>query len=159
MKGGYVCLGFQSINVVMNDSNQLNKFWMSCSNINQKGMHGYFDIPKWHTFIWSAKTLLKTLNNVCFWHPHLLYFFPNLWIVNLWLTKLISLSLSTHLFYEKSKILTSIPQNLVIYHTINLCHHIEYILFYLWFKYGTIWTNIVNHVESFLINYVMGHNP
>jgi hypothetical protein len=38
MKGGYVCLGFQQINVVMNDSNQLNKFWISYSNIlNQKG--------------------------------------------------------------------------------------------------------------------------
>jgi len=38
MKKGYVCLGFQPINVTTNDSNQLNKFWMSCSNINQKGM-------------------------------------------------------------------------------------------------------------------------
>jgi hypothetical protein len=39
MKGGYnACLGFQPINVIMNDSNQLNKFWMSCSPINQKGM-------------------------------------------------------------------------------------------------------------------------
>jgi len=28
MKGGYVCLGFQPINVIMNDLNQLNKFWM-----------------------------------------------------------------------------------------------------------------------------------
>jgi hypothetical protein len=28
---GYVFLGFQPINVVMNDSNQLNKFWMSYS--------------------------------------------------------------------------------------------------------------------------------
>jgi len=38
MKRGYVCLGFQPINVIMNDLNQLNKFWMSCSSINQKGM-------------------------------------------------------------------------------------------------------------------------
>jgi hypothetical protein len=38
MKGGYVCLNFQPINIVMNDSIQLNKFWMSCSSINQKGM-------------------------------------------------------------------------------------------------------------------------
>jgi hypothetical protein len=38
MKGGYVSLGFQPINVIMNDSNQLNKFWMSCLNIKQKGM-------------------------------------------------------------------------------------------------------------------------
>jgi hypothetical protein len=27
MKGGYVYLGFQLINFIMNDSNQLNKFW------------------------------------------------------------------------------------------------------------------------------------
>jgi hypothetical protein len=26
MKGGYVCLSFQSISVLMNDLNQLNKF-------------------------------------------------------------------------------------------------------------------------------------
>jgi hypothetical protein len=59
MKEEYVCLGFQPINVIMNESNQLNNFSMSCSNINQKGMQNYFDISKWHTFIWSAKTLLK----------------------------------------------------------------------------------------------------
>jgi hypothetical protein len=38
MKGGYVCLSFQLISVITNDSNQLNKVWMSYSNINQKGM-------------------------------------------------------------------------------------------------------------------------
>jgi hypothetical protein len=38
MKGGYVCLIFQPINVIMNDSDQLNKFLMSCSSINQKRM-------------------------------------------------------------------------------------------------------------------------
>jgi hypothetical protein len=38
MNGEYVCLDFQPINVIMNDSNQLNKFWMSCSSINKKGM-------------------------------------------------------------------------------------------------------------------------
>jgi hypothetical protein len=59
MKGGYVCLSFQPINVIMNYSNQLNNFWMFYSDINQKGMQDYLDIPKWHTFIWSAKTLLK----------------------------------------------------------------------------------------------------
>jgi hypothetical protein len=66
MKGGYVCLGFQPINVIMNDSNQLNKFWMSCSNINKKGMQDYLDIPKWHTYIQSAKTRLKISNNYFF---------------------------------------------------------------------------------------------
>jgi hypothetical protein len=34
MKGGYVCLGLQPISVIMNDSNQLKKFWMSYSSIN-----------------------------------------------------------------------------------------------------------------------------
>jgi hypothetical protein len=45
MKGGYVCLGCQPINVIMNDSNQLNYFLMSCSSINQKGMHDYMTFP------------------------------------------------------------------------------------------------------------------
>jgi hypothetical protein len=83
MKRGYVCVNFQLINVIMNDSNQLNKFWMSCSNINKKGMQDYLNISEWHIFIWSAKTLLKTSNNVVFLHPHVLYFVPNLWNVNL----------------------------------------------------------------------------
>jgi hypothetical protein len=33
MKGGYVFQGFQPISVIMNDSNQLNKVWMSHSSI------------------------------------------------------------------------------------------------------------------------------
>jgi len=41
----------------------------------------YTTFPKWHTFIWSGKTLLKTSNNVIFLHSCLLYFFPNLWKV------------------------------------------------------------------------------
>jgi len=52
---------------------------------------------------------------------------------------------------KKFKILALIPQNLVIYHIKNLCHHIEYILFYLCFKNGVVWTKIVSLVESFLI--------
>jgi hypothetical protein len=39
---------------------------------------------------------------------------------------------------KKSKILATIPQNLVIYHIKNLCHHIEHTLFYFLLKYGTI---------------------
>jgi hypothetical protein len=39
MKGGYAGLGFQRINFIVNDSNQLNKFWISCSSINQKGTY------------------------------------------------------------------------------------------------------------------------
>jgi hypothetical protein len=46
MKGGYVCLGFQSISVIMNDSNELNKFRISCSSINKKGMQNYLNILK-----------------------------------------------------------------------------------------------------------------
>jgi hypothetical protein len=38
MKGGYVSLSFQSINVIMNDSNQLKKNWMCYSSIIQKKM-------------------------------------------------------------------------------------------------------------------------
>jgi hypothetical protein len=61
------------------------------------------------------------------------------------------LYLSMHLFMKKSKILTSIPQNLVIYHTKNLHYHIKHTLLYLWSKYGAIWTNIVSPVEFFFI--------
>jgi hypothetical protein len=72
MKGGYVCLIFQQINVKKIDSNQLNKFWMSYSNINQKGMQDYFDIPKWHTFIWNANTLLK-IQTMSFFYTNVSY--------------------------------------------------------------------------------------
>jgi hypothetical protein len=37
-----------STNKYRNDSIELNKFWMSCSNINQKGMQNYLEIPNWH---------------------------------------------------------------------------------------------------------------
>jgi hypothetical protein len=37
---------------------------------------------------------------------------------------------------KKSKILTLVPQNLVIDHIKNVCHHIEHILFYLWVNMG-----------------------
>jgi hypothetical protein len=33
------------------DSNKLNKFWMSCPSIKQKRMQDYLDILEWHTFI------------------------------------------------------------------------------------------------------------
>jgi hypothetical protein len=55
-----ICIFRLSINKYYNeDSNQLNKFWMSCSSINQKGMRDYLNIQEWHTFIWSVKTLLR----------------------------------------------------------------------------------------------------
>jgi len=51
------------------------------SPINQKGMQDYKTFSKWQTFVWSAKTLLKTSNNVLIFHMHILYLFPNLWNV------------------------------------------------------------------------------
>jgi hypothetical protein len=83
MKAWYVCLGFQPINVIINDSNQLNKLWMFCSSINQKGMEDYFDILEWHTFNWSAKTLLKTSNNVFFFTLAYTILLSKPWNVNL----------------------------------------------------------------------------
>jgi hypothetical protein len=44
MKGGDVCSSFQLISIIMNDSNQLNKIWISCSCITQKGMQDYLAI-------------------------------------------------------------------------------------------------------------------
>jgi len=78
MEEGYVYLNFQPINVIINDSNQLNNVWMFCSNINQKGMQDYLNIPKWHNLIWNAKTLLKCQIMFYFLHPCFLYFFSNL---------------------------------------------------------------------------------
>jgi hypothetical protein len=131
MKGGYVCLGFQPISVMMNDSNQLNKFWMSYSSINQKGMQDYLDIPKLYAFIQSSKTLLKN---------QIMSFFCTLSLILLskpleckFVIKKINLIILMNAFVLWFKILTLIPQNLVICHTKNLCHHIKYILFYFWF--------------------------
>jgi len=39
---------------------------------------------------------------------------------------------------KKSKILTSIPQYLMIYHIKKLCHHIKHTLLHMWLKYGAI---------------------
>jgi len=61
MKGGYVCLGFQSINVIMSDSNQLNKFWMIFSSINQKRIHDYLDILKIAYFHSECENLIKKI--------------------------------------------------------------------------------------------------
>jgi hypothetical protein len=52
---------------------------------------------------------------------------------------------------KKKEILTSIPQNLVIYQIEYLCHHIEHVSIYMWLKYGAIWTNIVIPINSLLI--------
>jgi len=52
---------------------------------------------------------------------------------------------------KKSKILTSISQIFIIYHTKNLCQHIKHILFYVWLKYGEILINIVNPIDSLSI--------
>jgi hypothetical protein len=49
------------------------------------------------------------------------------------------------------KILISIPQNLLFYNTKTLCHHVEHILFYFLLEYETIITNIVIHIDSFLV--------
>jgi uncharacterized protein YcgL (UPF0745 family) len=59
MNKKYICLGFQLINVIMNNLNQLNKICMFYSSINQKGMQDYANVPKWHTFIRVPKFYYK----------------------------------------------------------------------------------------------------
>ncbi len=62
----------------------------------------------------------------CLLYPHLLYLFPNFW--NLIRKNLMWLSSLTQPFlWKKSNILIWILQNLMIYHTKNLCHHINHI--------------------------------
>jgi hypothetical protein len=116
-------------------------------------MQDYWIFPKWHTFIWSAETLLKTSNNGFFLHPHLPCFFPNLLQCKFVINKInLIFHIITTFSMKKSKILTSIPQILIIYHNKNLCHHVKKCtLFYLWLKYGAIWTIIVSPFDSFLI--------
>jgi hypothetical protein len=105
--------------------------------------------PKWHIFIWSVRTLLK-FKWCQLLHPRLLYFFPNLWNV---INKFNSIFLINAIFFMKKIQDYSINfKKLMIYHTNTLCHHTKHTLLYLWLKYGTIWTNIVNHVEFILIN-------
>ncbi len=49
MKRGYVCLSFQPISGIMNYSNQLNFFLMSCSSIKKNvGLHDIFKITYSH---------------------------------------------------------------------------------------------------------------
>ncbi len=101
-----LCFSFQPISVIVNDLNQLNKIWMSCSCINPKGMQDYKTFPKWHTFIWSAKTLL---NNVFFIFalasPILSKPLESKFVINNNLIVFINATL----FIKKSKILASIP--------------------------------------------------
>jgi hypothetical protein len=157
MKGGYVYLGFQPTNVIMNDSNQLNFIWMPYSNINKKGMQDYFHISKWYTFIWSAKTLLETSNIVLIFAPTSPILILNPLECKFVINKInLIIFINTSMIWKKSKILTLIPQNLVIYQTKNLCHRIEHTLFYLCSKNGAIWINIVSFVESFLIKLCIG---
>jgi hypothetical protein len=42
-------------------------------------------------------------------------------------------------------------QKMGFYFTKILCHHVQHTLFYVWFKYESIWTNIVILVDSFSI--------
>jgi hypothetical protein len=100
---------------------------MSCSSINQKGMQDYFDNLKWHTFIWSAKTLIKTSNNFLFFASMSLLFLSKPSKCKFVINQIDCPYQCIH-FMKKSKIVTSIPQNLVIYHIKNLCHHIEHTL-------------------------------
>jgi len=135
----------------VNDSNQLNKFWMFCSSItkNECMITKHFD--KWHTFIWSAKTLLKN-QVMSFFAPIFPILLSKSFECN-FIIKKINLIILIHTTFFMKKIQDSklVPQNLVIYHTKHLCCHVKHILFYLWLKYGAIWINIANFVESFSI--------
>jgi hypothetical protein len=94
MKAGYL------INVMINHSNQLNKFWMLCLNINKTDARILRD-SKMTYFHLECQNPIKKSNYVLFLHPHFLYFSPNFWNVDLWFKKIIWLSLLTHSFYEK----------------------------------------------------------
>jgi hypothetical protein len=68
------------------------------------------------------------------------------------INKKINLIILIYITFLMKKIQDSlIPQNLVIYHTKHLYHHIKHIIFYVWLKYGAILINIASFVESFSI--------
>jgi hypothetical protein len=91
-------------------------------------MYDYLDNLKWHTFIWSAKTLLKTSKNVIFW-THISYTsFQTLEckFVTKKFNLIVLINASILWKIQDSNI---IPQNLVIDHTKHLCHDIEQFYF------------------------------
>jgi len=60
MKGGYVFQGFQPISVIMNDSNQLNKVWMSYSSI-KKNVGLIFKHSRMTYFHLECQNLIKNI--------------------------------------------------------------------------------------------------
>ncbi len=72
-KGVMYVLSFQPIIGIMNYSNQLNKFWMSCSSIKRNvGLHDIFRITYFHL---EYQNLIWTSTNVLFLQPLMLISF------------------------------------------------------------------------------------
>jgi len=65
---GICMFRLQPISVIINGSNQLNKFWMSCSSITKKECIIFIN-SKMRYFNWNAKILLKTSNNALLFGP------------------------------------------------------------------------------------------
>jgi hypothetical protein len=61
----------------------------------------YLNIPKWHIFIWSAKTLWKISNNVLFFAPAFFIFLSKPLECISVILKINLISLLIYLFYEK----------------------------------------------------------
>jgi len=135
----------------VNDSNQLNKFWTFCSSItkNECMITKHFD--KWHTFIWSAKTLLKN-QIMSFFAPTLPILLSKSFECN-FIIKKINLIILIHTTFFMKKIqdsnINSTKFGDLSYKTFMSSY--KHILFYLWLKYGAIWINIANFIESFSI--------
>jgi hypothetical protein len=98
----------------------------------KKKMHDYKTwFPKMGYFHLECQNLIKTSNNVIFLHPCLL-FLSKILECNFVIIKMrLIIFINVTFCMKKIKILASISQNLVIYHTTNICHHIEHNLFYL----------------------------
>jgi hypothetical protein len=69
MKRGYVCVGFQPISVIMNDSNQLNKFWISCSNMKKKRDAKLPRQSKMTYFHLECQNIIKIIKQCPFFAP------------------------------------------------------------------------------------------
>jgi hypothetical protein len=155
MKGGYVCLGFQSIKIIMNNTNQLTKKLNFLFKYKPKRIVKLFKHSKMAYFHLECQNPIKN-QIMSFFYIHISYTSFQTLECKFLIKKINFIVFIKAFILWKNPILSSIQQYLVIYHTKKLCHHMKHTLLYLWLKYGTIWTNIVSFIESFLIKLLNG---
>jgi hypothetical protein len=136
MKGGYVCLDFQPISVIVNNSNQLKTKFNVIFKYKPKKNARLQNILRITYFHLECQNRIETSNIVLFLDPCLLYFFPNLFECNFVINKInLIIFINVALFIKKIQD-SNINSTKLGDNTKNLCYHIEHTLLYLWLKYG-----------------------